>query len=640
MLTRLAVRSLHEAFERNDWADVEAIYPNIPTSILSHHDTFLIAKLLHTTLRINGSARDAAGQEANQKLLLATDRLVDLYKARVLPPHSGASLHLLSIYKENKEAEKTKELWHWLSIQEGDEYVSQAVYGAAIEALAFAGEPLADLETLFEKALIRFPGNFASYHLSPEAVVPDRGQSAFSKNIPISLLQGIFTARLLNDDWRNAYLAFDVVLRLIPEGIPRRFFELIIAQRPFAEAVQVYQLGILVKALSTDRSSITLLGRAAVAVERVSGQQRAHIAKDAIGILEAEIYARRPLLSTQVSRVINILTHMAWDNKLCDTDAMKLRNFNIAECGSRLIKLCSPYMLGDIGSTLNSMLQLAGKTNHKQLVVEIREVIEELDTWNDVTHRALVSCVGAGGDIDGLKDAWKLLVKRAEQESRELGERDWWCLARAVNSINSPIAVAFATEQLALHNLSPQFQARFQEACQPWPGNGKEIRKPTKITISSEMEVLGEVLDKLEARTRFPDVTDVYRRPDRFSKGTNTLSGESNVAAPATNAQIVYDELTVDPLQPSPDKEAQLSKAGLPFDTLRFIHWKSVNDLLLLAEGCEKAKKAAAEEAIATGTPLKFDKDRESLRLYDELSFPLNLEEYRLRIMELRGRAK
>lgn len=528
--------------------------------------------------------------------------------------------------------------------------MSQAVYGAAIEALAYASEPLADLETLYDRALIRFPGNFASYHLSPEAVVPDRGQPAFSKNVPISLLQGIFTARLLNGDWRNAYLALDVVLRLLPDRVPKRFFDVIISQRPFAEAVLAYQLGSLVKVLSTERSSLILLGRAAAAAERVSSRQRANIAMDAIGILEAEIHSGRPLLSSQVSQVIKILTTMAWDPKLWDTDATRQRNYDIAECGSRLVKLCSPYMPGGLGSTLNSMLQLAGKANHKELLVEICEMIEELDTWNQITHRALVTSIGAGGDVDGLKNAWNLLVQCAEQESRELSERDWLCLARAVQCIDSPVAVTYATEQLALHNLSPEFQTRFQEICKSQPSRAKEMWDPTNRLVVHEMNVLTKILDKLETRTKDPNTTDVYRLFTHFWKGTNTLScgsttlsNESIAAVPANNAQIIYNELTVDPLQPPPpppQTEPQLSKAGLPFDTLRFIHWNSVNGLLLLAEGFEKAKKAAVEEAIGGGMPLEFDQDGESLKLYDDLSFPATLEEYRLRILELRGRAE
>lgn len=627
--------------DRNNWVDVESIYPKIPSSILSHHDTFRIAHLLHTTLRSNGPGKDAPGQDAKQKLLLATDRLVDLYKSQVLPPHSGASLHLLSIYKENKEPEKTRELWHWLSTQEGlegDEYVSQAVYGAAIEALAYAGEPLADLETLYDRALIRFPGNFASYHLSPEAVVPDRGQPAFSKNIPISLLQGIFTARVLNGDWRNAYLAFDVVLRLIPDRVPKRFFDLIVAHRPFAEAVQVFHLANLTKALSSAKNAKTLIGRAGTTgtAENTSSLQRAQVAMDAVGILEAEIDARRPLVSSQVSQVITILSSMAWNNKFCESDEIKQFNFDLAEGGSRLVKLCSPFMSGDFGSTLNAMLHLASKTRHKELVVEVCEIIEELDTWNEVTHRALVTGVGMRGDIDGLEGAWKLLVNRARKESRELSERDWFCLARAVQYIDAPVAVAFATEQLALHNVPRQLQTQFEERCRAWPGTSKEMGRPP--TPFGQARAWREALDKLEARTKNLNTTGEYKWPSPFQK---TLWGEASDASLPTNAQIVYNELTVDPLQPPPTHtEAQLSKAGIPFDTLRFIHWKSINDLLLLAEGFDKAKKMAVEDAIAKGTALKFNEDGESLLLYQNLSFPANLEDYRMRILELRGRVK
>lgn len=548
-------------------------------------------------------------------------------------------MHLLSIYKENQKSDKTKELWHWLSAQEGNDYVSQAVYGAAIEALACAGEPLADLETLYDRALIRFPGNFASYHLSPEAVVPDRGQPAFSKNIPISLLQGIFTARMLNGDWKNAYLAFDVVLRLIPDRVPKRFFDLIIAQRPFAEAVHVYQLANLIKVLSSARNSKILLKRAAAAAEFTSTRQKLNVAIIAIDLLEAEIHARRPLDTLQVSQVIKILIHTAWDGRSCESEVMKPFNVAVAECGSRLVKICSPYISSDLGSTLNAMLSLAGKTRHKQLVVEVCEIIEDLDAWNEVTHRALVTCVGMSCCFDGLEDAWQLLMKRARQESRELNERDWLCLAGAVNRIDSPAATAFATEQLALHDVSPQLQTRFRQACKPWPGYGKQGREPAEEELFDAIGALGKALDWLEGRTKDSNTTSDYRWHNPYQKAANALSSDPFDGGAKNNAQTVYNELTVDPLRPLPNHtEEQLSKAGIPFDALRFIHWKFINYLLLLAEGIEKSKKRAVEDAIAEGTSLKFDEDRESEKLSISVSFPTNLEKYRLRILELRGR--
>ncbi|QDS71651.1 hypothetical protein FKW77_007567 [Venturia effusa] len=639
--------SLRKALDRNSWIDVESFCTQTPSSILSHLariDTLRIVQLLHTTLRANGPGVDAAGEQVKQKLLLATDRLVDLYKSRVLPRHSGASLRLLGIYKESRQFNKAKSLWKWLSTQEEDGYVSQAVYGAAIEALAYAGEPLAELENLYNEALIRFPGNFASYHLSPEAVVPDRGQPGFFKNVPISLLLGIFTARVLNGDWRNAYLAFDVVLRLIPDIVPKRFFVPIIYHRPLAEAVRVFQLATSLQA-NAESMAGSLLRRAGKAVEIASMQQRITAAIDAIGILEAEIYTRQRVFSSQISQVLKILTSLAEGGASHENEAWRQFDISIAECGSRLVKLCSPYLNGHIESTLNGMLYLAGKTRQRELVVEVRDTIEKLATWNEVTHRTLVTSMGMSGDADGMIDAWKLLVKHAGQESRALSNGDWGCLAGAVKHVDSPVAVAFAIQQFSFHKLSDEHQTHLKERWTPAPtpslDTSKWGRNPTEETFSAWARALWNALSKLESRAKNSAIQSVYEWYVSLHGGPNTAASNEVDDSPPTNAQIVYNELTVDPLQPVPTHtEAQMSKTGQPFDILRFNHWMAINDVLLLAEELEKSKKGAVEEAISRGTPLQFDQDQESLRLCGSVCFPTDLEEYRLRILKLRGRVE
>lgn len=626
-----SIEALRQSLKNNDWVNVESALPYVPPSILAHHDTFMIVQLLHTTLRASGFDDDAS--EIRRKLLLATDRLVELYRDRVLPPDPGASMRLLSIYKENKEPEKAKALWHWLSTQDEEGYVSAAVYGSAIEALAYAGEPLAELETLYQQALIRFPGNFTSYHLSPEAVVPDRGQPASHAKIPILLLQGIFTARLLNGDWRNAYLAFDVALRLMPDMVPKRFFDLIIVQRPLAEAVQVFKLACFAKALSSPSNSRSLLHRGASAAIGSSVTERVRLAANAIEILEAEIATGRPLVSSQLSQAIKSLMAIPCSGELVSV-AMRKFNRDVAECGSRLFKLCGPYLSGDRRSSFNTMLELAGKAKHKELMGEVCETISELNTWDEVTHRVLITAIGLSREIDGLEDAWELLVQRAGRDKRKIDQRDMLCLAKAVRRIDSPAATAFATKQLALHPVASDIPIIFQESCKHQADTTKEQWEPTEERIAMLGSKLRDALDGLEAQTQIPAPMR-YNWRNSFPGGTTTLPDGSI----ESNYEIVYNELTVDPLQPSPPQnEAQISKHGVPLDSLRFIHWKTVNGLLLLAKEHEKRKEITVEDAIATGGPLKFSDDQLSVQLLEGLHFPQTLEEFRLRVLELRGR--
>jgi len=261
--------------------------------------------------------------------------------------------------------------------------------------------------------------------------------------------------------------------------------------------------------------------------------------------------------------------------------------------------------------------------------------INELDTWSEVTHRTLVSSIGFSGDMDGLKDAWRLLVDSAGHNSREIGDSDWFCLAGAVSRIGSPDAITFATKQLALHRTTSEFQTLFQERCQPRSGGATKAMGLDESDISTSISKLGKALDNLEARTRGPDSMRYFWQ-NPFPGGARHISPDGKVVR---DAKVVYDELTVDPLQPPPPQtKAQMSKVGIPFDVLRFTYWKAINGLLLLAEGHAKSKKLAVDDALVKGGPLEFNNDQASLQLLKDLSLPDSLEELRCRILQLRGR--
>ena len=170
----------------------------------------------------------------------ANDLVADVKKAKLLP-NGQAHVHLLGFFKESGARESGKRFWEWLERQD-DRYVNADVYGAAIELLAVEGAPLKAMEDLYQQALERFPGNFTAYHLSPDAILPERDQPTWLKGINVTLLQGILTARLLRGDTRNAYLALDTALRLYPDQTPPRFFKMFLDERPVLEAYTVFAM--------------------------------------------------------------------------------------------------------------------------------------------------------------------------------------------------------------------------------------------------------------------------------------------------------------------------------------------------------------------------------------------------------------
>jgi hypothetical protein len=187
------------------------LYPSLlAANILNSYDTRRITQALHVRIR------NAHQDQARSDLFPFVQQIVGDIRRGVLEPHNYAFVHLFGIYKDCKRFDEGCTLWQWL-VQQDERYVSQAAYGAAIELMAYGGiMRLPDLESLYVDGLKRFPGTFAEYHLAPDAIVPDRSQPTTVKGIPTILLQGILSARILNRDWKNAYLALDTALRLYP----------------------------------------------------------------------------------------------------------------------------------------------------------------------------------------------------------------------------------------------------------------------------------------------------------------------------------------------------------------------------------------------------------------------------------------
>jgi hypothetical protein len=199
-------------------------------------DTLHLAQYLHTQHRLARGDTEKRG-----KILLLADQFVEDYKHHRAPGHATGSLHLLSLYKEEGAYDRGVELWQWLE-QQDTNHVNSNTYGAAIELLAKKGETLDTLEAYYVKALKRFPGTFAEYHLSHNAILPDRSAEIQLRGVHALLLQAILTARLLHGDVKSAYYTVDTVLRLLPTQTPGRIFQLLWTSRPAEEGYTAFML--------------------------------------------------------------------------------------------------------------------------------------------------------------------------------------------------------------------------------------------------------------------------------------------------------------------------------------------------------------------------------------------------------------
>ena len=121
-------------------------------------------------------------------------------------------------------------------------YVDVNCYAVAIDMLARENTPLEDLEDLYSRALARFPGTFSAYHLSPNAILPDRGTPLGITALPTQLLQSITQARLMRGDTKSAYLGLDTVFRIGPTTVMERFARVFHMERPASEYYTVFAM--------------------------------------------------------------------------------------------------------------------------------------------------------------------------------------------------------------------------------------------------------------------------------------------------------------------------------------------------------------------------------------------------------------
>jgi len=610
-------------------------------------DTGKILQLLHFELR---TVVDGTGDgKAFPRLVDAANTLVEDLQRHSLPPHPTASLHFLSILKETRQFDKGKELWLWL-VKKGDEHVDAAVYGAAIELLAYGGETLEHLEELYKQAIERFPGNFVQYHLSPEAIVPDRGQSIGLGLLPMTLLQGILTARALRADWRNAYLAFDTALRLLPDITPSRFFDVLIHERPVPEAVRTIHIACRSKVEIPPKTLTKTIAR----LNEIQGRfgqpavlENVRIAMTVLDLVRAQVGGGGKVLSHHVSALIKSLQNLvSWcPQNEPECDARQIFNLTISKCARSLLETLVPHVSNpDQAITVyNSLIQLAGHARDTETVIYALHRISELGRVpNEITCRCLLNAAGMCGDPEGIwRYAWKTMVDYTREKGQPLGEREWYTLANSARYVPGDDAIPFVEEQLEALKASVYYGEAARRVYKRGPSRPAPNPKDLDFkTLSSRLE---------EAVL----VTQAQSNIDGFdSQGLLTPLCTSPTLGSFDDLRTVYDELSTDPQQATPkDVEPAIDASGLPYDEHRFQNWIAVNELLAMADRFEKRKDAFVEEALASGSsvedvdvetrPLQFLEPKgkhlltlDAMKSIDHPSY----DELRDEILRLRGR--
>lgn len=585
------------------------LYPTIIASpLMRREDTRRAAQALHTYFRTSTRA-----QTLDRIVRPFLERLTADIRNRKLPPHPAAHVHLLGVYKEGKMYEEGNNFWQWLAAQD-DSYVDQAVYGAAIELLAYRGiDDLEDLEDLYADGLKRFPGTFAEYHLSSEAVVPDRTQATTVAGLPIALLQGITTARTLNRDWKNAYLALDTALRLYPTTVPSRFFELFMTERPLTEAYTAFLLACRSGVLLKPNHLTTLLQHLKKAAAKLpSLKERTTIVQGMANAMYAYVQSGGSVEGPHTGIFLNtfqlLLPHHHHGAAITE-DEMRIRN-SIVDSAYEMVSLLIQAGLAPYPQLFVSLAQLAGRFGIPSLLTTVEQDMETTNVdIGDVGRRGMLYVAGELRDKSLIEVYWSRIFERAESLGQQISETDWITLARVCRRADHK---AYLHQQL--ESLRHTIDTNTEEKVMVELDDEDRVPRVTEYSLLdpeafvSEIDKTKRILQNVAAVIMAGQPLDMHKTP--FSMFLDPA--RENVTSKEDDLRSVYDELSTDPHQPQPapgsQKETPVSSTGIPFGELRFLNWATIVGLMKEAEATETEFQRRLDNAIAHGVP--FDKRR------------------------------
>jgi hypothetical protein len=614
------------------------LYPTLlEAGVLNNDDTRRITQALHVFIR------NTHGGSKRSDLFPFVEQIVTDLRSGRIAPHPYAFVHLFGIYKDCKRFDDGYALWQWL-VDQDERFVSQAAYGAAIELMAYGGiMSLPDLEDLYADALKRFPGTFAEYHLSPDAIVPDRTQPTAIAGIPMILLQGILTARILARDWKKAYLALDTALRLYPTQVPSRYFELFMTERPVAEAYTAFLVACRAGVSMRPSHVTALLTKLRTTISASpSMSDRIMLVRAMANLLYAFIEAGGHLQSLHVGvfiRALELLLPEKAAGKDYEGEAAELRNIIVAAARDIVSGLIQAGMKPE-SHPFEALISLAGRLRVPGLLVTALQDIKTTGIdIGPIGLRSATTSAGLVADKDLIEQLWQRVVSAAENEGAQITFEDWITFTKACRRADH---VDYFREQL--------------------------LKLPHAINSSTEKYLLQQI--DLEEDAPNSDFFD-YRRPAELSTEIQTLQSQmKNVAAAIMSGQpldfsqtpfymhldpehpslglvddlrTVYDELTTDPHQPpplhpidGPQAQTVLSPLGIPLGELRFLNWVTVLEMMVDAEEYELNFQTALDAAIKSGKPLKSAAQPLSLRK-KEIARPCSRAEILLRVRSLRA---
>jgi hypothetical protein len=577
------------------------LYPSLlAANILNSYDTRRITQALHVRIR------NAHQDQARSDLFPFVQQVVGDIRRGVLEPHDYAFVHLFGIYKDCKRFDEGYTLWQWL-VQQDERYVSQAAYGAAIELMAYGGiMKLPDLENLYVDGLKRFPGTFAEYHLAPDAIVPDRTQPTTVKGIPTILLQGILSARILNRDWKNAYLALDTALRLYPTQTPSRYFELFMTERPISEAYTAFMVacrsGVTMR--PTHVTALITKMRAAIGASQ-SMADRMLLVRAVANSMYAYLEAGGQLESIHVGSLIHTFEQLLPEPVAGEDyvgEAAEMRNIIVVTAHEILSDLIQAGMSPQI-HPFEALISVSGKLRVPSLLSTTLEDVKTAGIeLGPIGTRSAITSAGLLKNKELIEQFWSQVVSAAEANSAQIPFEDWITFTKACRRAGH--ADYFRSQLLKLpHAINSRTESHliYQiDMPEPTPTDQNTYEYMTLDELTSDLNALKSQIKNIEAVV-------MSGQPLNLSATPFYMHLDPSYPSLGTDKDLkdLYNEFTTDPHQPPPNSVPALSPTGIALDNLRFMNWVSVLEMMDLASSYEYELQAALNAAITAGKPFK-----------------------------------
>lgn len=593
---------------------------------LSNRDIRQIAQCLHQSIRKEKqNAKNQHRQSGVRDLVEFADLLVEDIKNGAIVPSGKAHVHIIGLYKETGATDKGRQFWKWL-LEQDESYVDVDCYGAAIELLVVDGVPLAALEKLYQEALGRFPGNFAAYHLSPNAVLPDRDQVFTVGGLPITLLQGMLTARLMSGDARNAYLDLDIALRILPDLVPQRLFWVFLNERPIQEAYTAFALACRGGSPMTGSYYRTMLSDLRRQSTFESSTQHALVVRSMLSVTHMFIGNGGVVAGNNVNELAIAITQfmrISGVQALAPADKRRIVTA-ITDVVHAVFEVFARYGAKPGIPAFNSIItNLGGFGASKQTIgVAMNDAYALGLAPTDVTWRSVLAAAGMLRDKDLVEKTFGHLRDSRIETEEHPRDSDFHALVKPAHRTG---AIDFARREVDKfrHILEP---AAYDTICErledPMEAeiHSKEDLEPVDVgEMLAEIAKVKADVEIMKERTKdSPAVQDFSEQA--LPMTLQPLSSELDI--PDAQLRTIYDEFTanrdlsgtappadaLDPAQPAtatpapaPATAPAKSKTNVPFGQLRFESWKMINILLELCEKNDLAYDRIVDEVITAG---------------------------------------